>query len=60
MNIWGSLFFEATKAVAKKTLSEKTYKNTSTFLTVIATIVSLIMIGYFLFFFFAFRGYKGG
>ena len=50
----------AVKVVAKKTLSEKAYQTTSIVLTVIATIVSIVVIGYFIFFLSMFSGYKGG
>ena len=48
------------KGVAKKTLSEKTYKRTSTVLTIISSVLAIIMIGYFIFLLIMFSGYKGG
>ena len=48
------------KGIAKKTLSEKTYKRTSSVLTVISSVLAIVLIGYFIFFLSMFSGYKGG
>ena len=48
------------KGIAKKTLSEKTYKRTSTVLTVISSVLAIVMIGYFIFFLSIFKDYKRG
>jgi len=64
MRFWEDLLVDivktGVKSIAKKSLSEKTYQHTSTILTVIASILGIAMIGYFIFFLVAFWGYKGG
>ena len=50
----------AIKVVAKQTLSEKTYQQTSTLLTIIASVFTMVILGYFIFFLIAFQGYQGG
>ena len=48
------------KNVAKKTMSEKTYKRTSTLLTFISSILAIVVMGYLVFLFMVFSGYHGG
>ncbi len=48
------------KVVAKKRMSEKAYKRTSMVLKFISSILTIALIGYFLFFLIAFSGYHGG
>lgn len=47
-------------ALFKHHLGDEEYSKVKTFFTIIAMIFSVIFIGYFLFFFFALQGYKGG
>jgi len=47
------------KGIAKKTLSEKTYKRTSIVLTVISSVLAIVMIGYFIFFYLFLKIIKG-
>ena len=48
------------KNIAKKRMSEKAYKRTSMVLKFISSILTIAMIGYFVFFLIAFSGYHGG
>ena len=48
------------KNVAKKTMSEKTYKRTSTLLTFISSILAIVVMGYLVFLLMVFSGYHGG
>ena len=60
MNFLIELLGDIVAALFKHHLGDEQYSKVKTFFTIISTIVGVIIIGYFLFFFFAFQGYKGG
>ena len=60
MNGWDRLFFDVVKHTAKKTLDEKTYKKVSIIGKTLSIIVTIAMLGFFIFVFMIMKDYKGG
>jgi hypothetical protein len=60
VRIWEKVVFDVVKYLLTKILGEKIYQQVSTVAIILATIVTIGLVGLLVFFLMAFHGYKGG